>query len=49
MLDKRVVVFLDNILIYSTMVEEYLELLEEAFTCLCKHPFYYKLKKHRFL
>ena len=35
MLDKRVVVFLDVLLIYSTMVEEHFELLEKVFLDLC--------------
>ena len=34
MLDKGVVVFLNDILIYSTMVEDHFKLLEKVFTCL---------------
>ena len=49
MLDKGVVVFLDDLLIYSTKVEEHFKLLEKVFACLCKHAFYYKLKKYSFL
>ena len=49
MLDKGVLVFLDNILIYSKIVEEHFELLEKVFACLCKHKFYCKLKKCSFL
>ena len=49
MLDKGVVVFLDNMLIYSTMMEEHFELLEEVFPCLHKYKFYCKLKKCSFL
>ena len=49
MLDKGVLVFLDDVLIYSTMAEEHFELLEKVFTCLCKHEFYCKLKKCSFL
>ena len=49
MLDKGVVVFLDDILIYSTMVEGHFELLEKVFACLCKHEFYCKLKNCSFL
>ena len=45
MLNKRVMVFLDNILIYSTMVEDHFELLEKVFATLHKHEFYCKLKK----
>ena len=48
-LDKEVVVFLDNRLIYSTAAEEHFELLEKLFTYLCKHEFYCKLKKCSFL
>ena len=46
---KIVVVFLDNLLIYSTIAEEYFKLLEKVFTHLYKHEFYCKLKKHSFL
>ena len=48
-LDKGVVLFLDGILIFSNTVEKYLELLKILLTCLCKHAFYYKLKKCGFL
>ena len=49
MLKKGVVVFLDDVLIYSTMAEEHFELLEKVFAYLGKYAFYYKLKKCRFL
>ena len=49
MLDKGVVVFLDNVLIYSTMAEEHFELLEKVFAYLHKYNFYCKLKKCSFL
>ena len=49
MLDKGVVVFLDDIPIYSTMVKEHFKLLEKLFACLCKYKFYCKLKKCSFL
>ena len=49
MLDKGVIVFLDDMLIYSTMVEENFELLEKVFAYLCKYKFYCKLKKCSFL
>ena len=49
MLDKRVVVFLDNVFMYSIMVEEHFELLEKVFACLNKYKFYCKLKKYSFL
>ena len=48
-MDKGVVVFLDNILIYSTTAEELFSLLEKVFVCLCKYKFYCKLKKCSFL
>ena len=49
MLDKGVIVFLDDMLIYSTTVEEHFELLEKVFACLRKYKFYCKLKKCSFL
>ena len=48
-LDKGIVVFLDNILIYSIIVEEHFELLEKVFAHLHKLEFYCKLKKCSFL
>ena len=45
MLDKGVVIFLDNILIYSTIADKHFELLEKVFAHLNKHEFYFKLKK----
>ena len=48
-LDKELVVFLDDILIYSTTVKEHFKLLEKVFPCLYKHAFYCKLKKCSFL
>ena len=42
-------VFLDNILIYNTTVEENFELLEKVFTHFNKHAFYCRLKKYSFL
>ena len=44
MLDKGVVGFLDNILIYSNSVEEHFEILKSVLTHLCKHAFYCKMK-----
>ena len=38
-LNKGVVVFLDDILIYITIAEEYFELLEKVFICLYKLEF----------
>ena len=49
MLDKRVVVFLDDMLIYGTMVEKHFELLENVFACLYNYEFHCKLKKCSFL
>ena len=49
MLDKGVIVFLDDVLIYSTTVEENFELLEKVFAHMCKYAFYCKLKKCSFL
>ena len=49
MLDKGVIVFLDDVLIYSTMVDKHFELLEKVFACLRKYKFYCKLKKCSFL
>ena len=49
MLDKGVIVFLNDMLIYSTIAEEHFELLEKVFACLCKYKFYCKLKKCSFL
>ena len=42
MLEKRVVVFLDDVLIYSNIVEQLFELLRKVFTYLYKHAFYLK-------
>ena len=47
MLDKGV--FLDDVLIYSTMAEEHFKPLEKVFACLHKYKFYRKLKKYSFL
>ena len=49
MLDKGVIVFLDDMLIYSTTVEEHFKLLEKAFAHLRKYKFYCKLNKCSFL
>ena len=49
MLDQGVVVFLDDVLTYSTMAEGYFKLLEKVFACLRKYEFYGKLKKCSFL
>ena len=38
-LEKEVVVFLDDVLIYSTIAENHFDLLEQVFACLCKHEF----------
>ena len=44
MLDKGVV-FLYDVLIYSTIVKEHFKLLEKVFACLHMYEFYCKLKK----
>ena len=49
LLDNRVLVFLDDMLIYSTMVEEHFKLFEKVFAHLHKYEFYCKLKKYSFL
>ena len=49
MLDKGVVVFLDDVFIYSSMAEEHFKLLEKVFSCLHKYKFYCKLKNCSFL
>ena len=49
MLDKRVVVFPEDILIYSYTMEEHFKLLNKVFTCLHKYAFYCKLKNCSFL
>ena len=49
MLNQRVLALLDNILIYSNIVEEYFKLMNKVFTHLCKHVFYCKSKKCSFL
>ena len=49
LLNKGIVVFLDNVLRYSISTEEHFKLLEKVFTCLHKHAFYYKLKKYSIL
>ena len=49
MLDQGLVVFLNNMLIYSTTSEGHFKLLEKVFACLQKFEFYCKLKKCSFL
>ena len=49
MLDKGVVVYLDDILIYNTMMEVHFELLEKVLAYLHKYKSYCKLKKCSFL
>ena len=48
-LHGRVVVFLDDVIIYSIIVEEYFKFLEKVFAYLYKHAFYCKVKKCSFL
>ena len=49
MLDSDVAVFLDNILMYSCMVDKHFTLLEKVVVHLHQYTFYYKLKKCSFL
>ena len=49
MLDSGVAVFLDDILVYSPMVEKHFILLEKYLAFLHQDIFYYKLKKCSFL
>ena len=49
LLDKRVVNLLDDMFIYSNIVEEHFTLLSRVFAYLPKHAFYFKLKKCSFL
>ena len=44
-LDKGVVVFLDDIFISGNTSEEYFKLLKKLFICLNKYAFYCNLKK----
>ena len=46
LLDQGVVVFLDDVLIYSDSLESYVKLLEQVFSRLRKFQFYCKLKKY---
>ena len=45
MLDKVVVVFMDDILVYSNWMEEYFNFFKKVFTQLCKDALSCKLKK----
>ena len=49
MLDSSLAVFLDNILVYSGMLDKHFTLLEQVLVCLHQYTFYYKLKKCSFL
>ena len=48
-LDQGVVVFLNDMLIYSTMSEGQFKLLGKVFACLPRYEFYCKSKKCSFL
>lgn len=48
-LDKSVVVFLDDILVFSDNLDDHMVHLREVFTCLRSRPFYAKLTKCEFL
>ncbi len=45
LLDKGVVVYLDDVLIYSRDIESHKKLLNEVFTLLAKHKLYLKESK----
>ena len=49
MLDSGIAVFLDNIFMYSGMVDKHFMLLEQVLFCLHQYTFYCKLKKCSFL
>ena len=49
LLDKGVVVFLDDVLVYSSSLEEHVRLLHKVMERLRKYEFYCKLKKCNFL
>ena len=49
MLDSSVAEFLNNILMYSHMVDKHFTLLEQVLVCLHQYIFYCKLKKCSFL
>ena len=48
LLDQSVIVFLDDILVYSHTRDEHIQLLHMVLGKLCKHWFYCKLKKYSF-
>ena len=48
MLDYGMAVFLDEILVYSHIVDEHFILLEKVLACLRQYIFYCKLKKCSF-
>ena len=45
LLDKGVLIYLDDILIYSKTIAEHKKLLREVFALLQKHKFYVKAEK----
>ena len=47
-LDKRVIVFVNDVCIYSNLAENNFKPLKNVFTNLYKHAFYCKLKKYSF-
>ena len=49
LLDQGVVVFLDSLLIYSTMAKQHLAQLRKVPCKLQQYEFYYKLKNYSFL
>lgn len=49
LLRKEVLVFMDDILIYSTSLEQHAELLKQVFSILQEHEFYLKFSKCEFV
>ena len=49
LLDKCVIIYLDDILVYSKNTEEHLQHLEQVFQILRKHQLYAKITKCDFL
>ena len=48
MLDVCVVVYLDDILIYSDNMEDHIKHVQEVLQCLCQHKLFAKPKKYEF-
>ena len=48
LLDGFVLVYLNNILVYSTSKDEHEQHLQCVFVCLCRHVLYTKVSKYEF-